>query len=202
MKDKIYISVEGFNSYFFKELFCDFKIENLTESNLSDINFKNRNVIFFNNIKIKESVGQSFFLNNNVIIFSSKKKKELFNKTYYKIKTFYAPLKVKKFLDNVKTHFYSTVIIYKDIKVLEGKIFNCKTSDFCQLTSLEKNILLEIIEHKKIKRDYFLENILKIKKNIETKTIESHLTRIRKKLLLIKSEIQIFSKDDVFYIEN
>ena len=53
-----------------------------------------------------------------------------------------------------------------------------------------------------IKRGYFLEKVLEIKKNIETKTIESHLTRIRKKLLMINSEIQISSKGDVFFIED
>ena len=72
----------------------------------------------------------------------------------------------------------------------------------CLLTSLEKNILIELIEHKKIKREYFLEKIMNVKKNIETKTIESHLTRIRKKLLIVKSKIQISSKDDVFYLED
>ena len=47
-----------------------------------------------------------------------------------------------------------------------------------------------------------LEKIMNVKKNIETKTIESHLTRIRKKLLIVKSKIQISSKDDVFYLED
>jgi DNA-binding response OmpR family regulator len=70
------------------------------------------------------------------------------------------------------------------------------------LTPLEKEILIVLFEKKQITREFLLEEILKIKKDIETKTIESHLTRIRRKLLKIESEIQISSKEDVFFLEN
>ena len=69
------------------------------------------------------------------------------------------------------------------------------------LTPLEKEILIFLFENKRIKKDYLLEKIIKIKKETETKTAESHLTRIRGKLLMIKSEIQIKTKDDVFYLD-
>ena len=68
------------------------------------------------------------------------------------------------------------------------------------LTPLENKILTELIEKKEINREYFLENIIKISKSAETKTIESHLTRIRKKILAVKSKVLIFSKEDVFYL--
>ena len=70
------------------------------------------------------------------------------------------------------------------------------------LTPLEKEIIIVLFEKKQITREFLQEEILKIKKNIETKTIESHLTRIRRKLLKIESEIQISSKEDVFFLEN
>ena len=70
-------------------------------------------------------------------------------------------------------------------------------------TKMEKfKILTEFIEHKKISRNYFLEQIFKINKDAETKTIESHLTRIRKKLNKINSEIQISLKENIFYLED
>ena len=69
------------------------------------------------------------------------------------------------------------------------------------LTPLEKEILIAFFLKIQIKREYLLERVLKINKDIETKTIESHLTRIRKKLLKIKSKIQISSKDDLFYLD-
>ena len=79
---------------------------------------------------------------------------------------------------------------------------NIKANSSCLLTPLEVIILTEFVYRKQMKREYFLEKILKIKKNIETKTIESHLTRIRKKLTKIQSEIKISSKEDIFYIND
>ena len=69
------------------------------------------------------------------------------------------------------------------------------------LTPLEKKMLVFLFENKRIKKDYLLEKIIKIKRDIETKTAESHITRIRGKLLKIKSEIQIKTKEDVFYLD-
>ena len=69
------------------------------------------------------------------------------------------------------------------------------------LTPLEKKILIFLFENKEINKTLMLEKVLKIKKDVETKTIESHLTRIRKKLLFVKSEIQISLKDDVVYLD-
>ena len=69
------------------------------------------------------------------------------------------------------------------------------------LTPLEKEILIFLFENRRVKKDYLLEKIIKIKKEIETKTAESHLTRIRGKLLKIKSQIQIKTKEDFFYLD-
>ena len=60
--------------------------------------------------------------------------------------------------------------------------------------------MVELVKQKKIKRDDVLETVFKINKNVDTKTIESHLTRIRKKLFTIDSEVRIFLKDNVFYL--
>jgi len=69
------------------------------------------------------------------------------------------------------------------------------------LTPLEKEILIFLFENKRVKKDLLLEKIIKIKKEIETKTVESHLTRIRGKLIKIKSQIKIKTKEDIFYLD-
>ena len=122
-------------------------------------------------------------------------------KKYGQSNFLYGPIRIKKFFDTIRMCFLSKTIFYKDLKIVGEKIFNLELKLFCTLTYLEKEILTKLIEKKEINRDYFLEEILKIKKNIETKTIESHLTRIRKKLLSIKSKITITSKEDKFYLE-
>ena len=53
---------------------------------------------------------------------------------------------------------------------------------------------MPLINQKQIEKNFLLESILKIKKDTETKTIESHLTRIRNKLLKVDSELKIISK--------
>ena len=68
------------------------------------------------------------------------------------------------------------------------------------MTPLEKDILIILLEKQKIERQYLLEKVLKIRKDTETKTIESHLTRIRKKLLKINIQIEITSKDNMIYL--
>ena len=87
-------------------------------------------------------------------------------------------------------------------KIVGEKMTNLSSGLCVLLTPLEREILVVFFKNKKIQRDYFLEQILKLKKNIETKTVESHLTRIRKKLLKIESDIQITAKEDVFYLHN
>jgi hypothetical protein len=56
------------------------------------------------------------------------------------------------------------------------------------------------LKKKELEKKFLKENILKIKNNIDTRSIESHFSRIRKKLSTIKSTIKITSKGEVFFI--
>ena len=202
MRDKIYLCSHLSLDNFMKDFFSDFEVVNLNQNMLNDRNFKNKNVVFVINQEIKYLNNYSFFLNNNVLVFFSKIEKNINEEKYGRTKFFYGPIKIKQFFETVKLFFFSKSTSFKDISIVGEKMTNLNNQISCLLTSLEKNILIELIEHKKIKREYFLEKIMNVKKNIETKTIESHLTRIRKKLLIVKSKIQISSKDDVFYLED
>lgn len=202
MNNKLYLYSDVFCQDFIKDLLFDFEIFDLSEKFFSEVNFKNKSVLFVFKNKTKHTINQSFFSNNNVIVFFSKKENSLDENKYMQTKFLYGPIEVKKFLDAVKINFVSNNIVFKDIKIFGEKMINSNIEKSCFLTSLEKKILIEFVENKQIHRDYFLEKILKIKKNIETKTVESHLTRIRKKLLLIKSQIQISSKGEFFYLED
>ena len=68
------------------------------------------------------------------------------------------------------------------------------------LTDIECEILISLINKKSCDKDYIKTNILKIKTNIETNSLDSHLTRIRKKLEKIKTDVKIKSKNDVLSI--
>ena len=202
MKDKIYLYSQKNIQEFIKRLLCDFEVISFGEQSFLDTNFKNKNVLIVDNKKRAKSISESFLSNNNTLFFFLKNEKTNNEENKTQVKSFYGPIRIKNFFDNVKTYFYSNTIFYKDINIVGENITNVKNGLSASLTPLEKKILYELVEKKKTKREFFLEEILKIKKDIKTKTIESHFTRIRKKLLIIKNKIQIFSKDDTFYLED
>ena len=53
---------------------------------------------------------------------------------------------------------------------------------------------------KKIRRNEIKESVLNIKKNVETNSLDSHLTRIRKKIDKIDKNVKIFSKNEYILI--
>ena len=83
---------------------------------------------------------------------------------------------------------------------LYEKIINNKTEKETSLTLLEKDILTLLIDQQEVEKNLLLEGVLKIKKETETKTIESHLTRIRNKLLKINSKLKITSKGNKVFL--
>lgn len=201
MKNKIYLySNIGFLD-FFKQLNFEYEIIKLTDEIIESKVLQNKNSLFFFTENEREKFNNSFFIDNNAIIFFSKKNNLINIKQTPRTKIYYGPMTIKKLLDIIKNCFFSNSIKFEDIEII-GETLRGISSDLeCGLTVLEKNFLSELIEQEKVQRSYFLEKVLGIKKDIQTKTIESHLTRIRKKLLLIKSNIQISSKEDVFFLE-
>ena len=183
-----------------KEILFDYKFLPLTLEEINNTNFNNNNALLVLKNDISNEVKKSFLTNNNVVIFLSKKKSSTVIIKEHNSRFVYGHTSVKKFIEEVRISFISKTVILKNIEIIGEKITNINSGNNLLLTPLEKEILIVLFKNKKIKREYLLEEILKIKKNIETKTIESHLTRIRRKLLKIKSEIQITSKNDTFYL--
>ena len=201
MKDTIYIYSEVSLLNIVKEMLFDYKILPIEIGDLNKQTFRNNNVILFFDKNVSGQIGEPFFLNNNSLVFINKNEEGRETNSHKKIDYFNGQIGVKKFIDEVTTRFLSKKIILKNIEIFGEKISNTLSDLSFQLTPLEKEILVVLFENKKIEKSYLLEKILKVKKEIETKTLESHLTRIRAKLLKIKSDIQIRTKDDVFYLD-
>ena len=200
MKDTLYLYSQTSLFEIIKEMLFNYNIQPFVIDDFNNSNFKNNNVLLLLKDNIASEINKSFFSSNNVVVFLSSKN-ELANAIKLDNSKFiHAHSGVKKFLDEINTSFYSKTVILKNIEILGEKITNTKSGKSLTLTELEKKFLIVLFKNKQVKRDYLLEVILKIKKNIETKTIESHLTRIRRKLLKIESEIHIKSKEDTFYI--
>ena len=71
---------------------------------------------------------------------------------------------------------------------------------FCFLTKVELEILSYLVREKEASKNFIKENILNIKTNIETNSLESHLTRIRKKMNKVKTTVKIKTKSEKLLI--
>ena len=65
---------------------------------------------------------------------------------------------------------------------------------------VELEILSYLIREKETSKNFIKENILNIKSDIETNSLESHLTRIRKKMNKVKTSIKIQTKSEKLLI--
>ena len=181
-----------------KEVFIDFKIHTISKEDINKNNFTNKNILMIVNENLPADINDDFFLKNNVVIFFLKKGKQ--QKKYYNTKVFSGHTNINRFKDEAITFFMSNSFIYKDIIIRGEKIMNSKDKREAFLTSPEKDILILLFERKKIEKKTLLESVLRLKKDTETKTIESHLTRIRKKLLTIGSQIEIISREKSVFL--
>ena len=182
------------------EMFRNFEIYTISKQEIKKNDFINQNILLVISGDLLKYFNNSFFLNNNVVILftpnNNFKKKKILN-----AKIFNKHININKFIDEVVIRFVANSLYYGDIKILEEKIINKKTKQEIFLTTLETDILILLIDRKQIEKNILLEEVLKIKKNTETKTIESHLTRIRNKLSKINSKLKILSKSDKVFLE-
>ena len=182
-----------------KEMFLNFKIHSISAEQIKQNNLKNQNLLLILEGELLKNLSRSLFFNNNIVIFYETNK-VLDNKLYSNVKFFTKHININKFIDEVTTYFDGNVSDFGDIKILGEKIINKNTQKEIFLTTLEKDILIALIEKKQAERNFLLEGVLKIKKDTETKTIESHLTRIRKKLTSINSQVEIISKENMVFL--
>ena len=201
MNKNIYVYCNPSLKDFFTNIFLDYKTTIFPINDFVDSALKNKNILLILDDVIISNKNNPIYLQNNIVVFSLNKKNKVYESLHPNVNFLYGPLHIKKFLDFIKNCFMLSVITIKDVEIVGEKMINLNTKSSCSITTLEKKILLELFELTTMNRDYFLENVLGIKKNIETKTIESHLTRIRKKLLQINSTIQISSKEDNFFLD-
>ena len=198
MKNKLYI-------------FCNDKIKNFLISILSnyELKFIKLNIIeeasqsvkaYIIFINKKEELDLINFknLNNNYLIMSSLKNNNLSNNNV--IKLLNAPLSIDHIRNSIDNFLQNLKIQFHDIFVDKDKLTNLNNNSFCYLTKVELEILSCLIKEKVTSKNFIKENILNIKSNIETNSLESHLTRIRKKMNRIKTAVKIQAKSEKLLI--
>ena len=200
MKDLFYIYADNLLLDTIKDILFGYEIRTVDLSKLNEHNFINNNVVLLIKDEPLGKINKSFFLKNNFIDFSNKKE-GLKNFISDNTKVLQGHVSAKKFYDEIKNFFVSKPYLFKNTQVLNDVVTNTNSGLSFILTPIEKEILMVLFNKKQITRTYLLENVLQKRKDIETKTIESHLTRIRKKLSKIKSEIVISSKNENIFLD-
>ena len=199
MKNKLNIfSNNNFNNFLTKFLS---KYE-LIFLKLEDIDYKveatKANIIIINNDKDYDKINFEK-INNNYLIFSNLINRKLgVNNSLQILNT---PTSVNNIKNKIENFIQNLKIYFHDISINNEKITNLKNNSFCYLTKAELEILTCLVRERETSKKFIKQNILKIKSNIETNSLESHLTRIRKKLKEIETVVKIQTKNEKLLIK-
>lgn len=157
------------------------------------LNSSQANLIIINDkIDIKK-INPDNLIDNYLIISNSKNKDLSLNKNY---NVFFSPTTISLIKNKVDNLIQNLKLQFHDISLDNEKITNLNNNYFCYLTKIELEILGYLIREREASKNFIKENILKIKSNIETNSLESHLTRIRKKMNKVKTNVKIQTKSE------
>ena len=177
---------------FLKELFSDYKLSFMNFNEIEK-NFENTyaNIIIINETETNKSIFLKKSSENFLVLSNLKNKNIIMNNQIIQTPVSIDNIKtiIENFVENLKIKFH-------DITIVNVKMTNIKTHSFCYLTKLESEILSHIIIEKETTKKYIQENILNIKSTIQTNSLDSHLTRIRKKMNKIHTSVKIQSKTE------
>ena len=192
-------TVKIFSDLKFNNFFLQIFKNNIVElNNINDINKtkdqSNCTIIFLSEeYNLNKNIIKKF--DNNCLIISNNKNLTKADDNNVNIVTPpVSPNTIKNFLDKT---LLNKILKFGDIEINEKFINNFNNDKSCFLTEIESQILTHLFEVKSCKRSFLKKNILNIKSNIETNSLDSHLTRIRKKLESIKTNVSVVSKNDV-----
>jgi len=197
MNNEILIYSESFEYEIVDKILKNFKIKKLHLDKLKNQNHKNKNIIIFLNNKDYLKIAEKISTKNSVLCLTNQQNiKNNFNHATVLL----SPITLSKFKDHAEKTFNKNTTEYLDIIINEKKITNKKNKKFIFFTDLENQIFSKLLEKKQLEKKFLKESILNIKNNIDTRSIESHFSRIRKKLSIIESSIKITSREDIFFI--
>ena len=189
-------------------IFCNNNIKNFLFSFLSDyeltimkldqikdnIQASKANIIIISNNDIDlRDYGK---LSENCLIISNLKKLNFNNKS----NILNSPLTINNLKNRIDYFVQNLKVQFHDLSLYNERLINLDNDNFCYLTKIELEILTYLIRKKETSKNFIKENILNIKSNIETNSLESHLSRIRKKMNTIKTKVKIQTKNDKLLI--
>tara|TARA_B100001540_G_C15779229_1_gene630152 strand:- start:1185 stop:1808 length:624 start_codon:yes stop_codon:yes gene_type:complete len=113
--------------------------------------------------------------------------------TKQKLKTIIYPIQPNAIIENFSD---DSQIVNNDFSLVlrkDGILFNLVNDMSVYLTETESSIIELLFSQGLAEKDLIREKILKLHKSVDTKSLESHLSRIRKKIKEIKSNVELVS---------
>ena len=175
----------------------------IDEKNFNQIIFSNSSnykdlslVIFSYEISLDEVTNEIKKINKlkkSLLILIPKKFDDVFINSIHKIN--YYPIKISSFEEMLEILVFNSFYI-GDIVVEGNYVINKQVNKKIYFTETQINILKLLISLGSVEKEKLKKDILNINSILDTKSLESHLSRIRKKLLEINSKITITSTEN------
>tara|TARA_B100000925_G_scaffold132481_1_gene99094 strand:- start:119 stop:775 length:657 start_codon:yes stop_codon:yes gene_type:complete len=217
LKSKVFLfSDDIFFNLVFEEQFSSLSFCNLIVStNFSDITnidqFKKNDVAIFYSVKqeqvtkIKKLLFEASYFFPAIIIGSSEDILTLEKNSFLFLKIPFYFNELLKITENIILQRdiidYSNLKFGKIILDMTGKVVKGLNNSI-KLTDKEAKIMWHLIEAKgdSISQDYLLNKVWGYNKDIETKTLTTHIYTIRKKITPFKNVLSIESSENGYYI--
>ncbi len=199
MKNKLNIFSNDYIKNFLSSVISQYE---LIFMSLDEIDYKTHNtqanILFLRNYKDVKLINFSN-LNDNYLIFSNLKNNKLNIDNKFKLSN--TPISIINLKTTIENFMQNLTINFHDICIVKEKLTNLNNSASCYLTKAESEILSHLIREKETSKNFIKQNILNIKSNIETNSLESHLTRIRKKMNKVNTSVKIQTKNEKLLIK-
>jgi len=112
-------------------------------------------------------------------------------------KKFFYPLDISEFERIILNKHLFDVFEYEDILIESSNLVKNKNKHLSTyFTEKEIDLFKKLIDSQKIKKQKIKTEILNFNSSLNSRSLESHLSRIRKKLIAIQSTINIISEKD------
>ena len=194
MKDKLNIYSNSKIKKFLYSVFLKYDLIFMKLESIDQKTQKNQaNIILINDNNESNLIDFKNLNDNYLIITSLKNDKSNLNNNLKFLKT---PLPINHLKNAILNFTQNLKIQFHEISIDNEKLTNIKNNSFCYLTKIELELLKYLIREKEASKSFIKENILNIKSNIETNSLESHLTRIRKKMNKVDASVKIKTKGE------
>ena len=197
MKSNITVYTNLINYHFFEQILSKYLVNFKPLKEFSTKNSKKHKAL----IIYKEDKDENIDFNSisaDTLIITNKDFKSKINNN--KIKLINKITSPQNIIEEIEKYLFIKKFVHKNILIIDKKLKNVLNDKSCYLTDIERNILECIFLNNVFSRKYIKQNILNIKSSMETNSLDSHLTRIRKKFNQINAGLTIESKNDVIKI--